>query len=223
MMPVPIADPRAFIVANTRLTAVPHVPEILVHVADEPVPLWEKTEDELRELGLPPPYWAFAWAGGQALARYVLERPELVAKKRVLDLASGSGLVGIAAAKAGAVPVIAAEIDPFAQAAIALNMEANGVYLDIVAQDLLDHPAPPTARYDVILVGDFFYEDTPAARTFAFLRRHAAVGTRVLVGDPGRAYLPRERLEWLCEYKVPVTRALEDQDVKHTSVWSLGT
>jgi predicted nicotinamide N-methyase len=216
-----IADPRAFIIANTRLTAVPHVPEILLHVADEPVPLWEKTEDELRQLGLPPPYWAFAWAGGQALARYVLERPDLVQAKRVLDLASGSGLVGIAAAKAGAVPVVAAEIDPFAQAAIALNMEANGVHLDVVAQDLLEHPAPLAARYDVILVGDFFYEDAPATRAFAFLRRHAAVGTRVLVGDPGRAYLPRERLEWLCQYAVPVTRALEDQDIKHTSVWSL--
>jgi predicted nicotinamide N-methyase len=218
-----IADPRAFIAANTQLKPVPHVPEIKLHVADEPVPLWEKTEDELRELGLPPPYWAFAWAGGQALARYVLERPELVAGRRVLDLASGSGLVGIAAAKAGAVPVIAAEIDPFAQAAIALNMETNGVYLDVATHDLLDHPAPLGRRYDVILVGDFFYEDTPAARAFNFLRRHAAVGTRVLVGDPGRAYLPRERLEWQCEYAVPVTRALEDQDIKRTSVWSLGT
>jgi len=221
-MPVPIADPRAFVAANTRLTPVPHVPEIMLHVADEPVPLWEKTEDELRELGLPPPYWAFAWAGGQALARYILERPGLVAGQRVLDLASGSGLVGIAAVKAGAVPVIAAEIDPFAQAAIALNMETNGVYLDIAEHDLLDHPAPLAARYDVILVGDFFYEDRSATRTFAFLKRHAAVGTRVLVGDPGRAYLPRERLEWLAQYRIPVTRALEDQDIKDTSVWSLG-
>ena len=221
-MPVPIADPRAFVAANTRLTPVPHVPEIMLHVADEPVPLWEKTEDELRELGLPPPYWAFAWAGGQALARYILERPGLVAGQRVLDLASGSGLVGIAAVKAGAVPVIAAEIDPFAQAAIALNMETNGVYLDIAEHDLLNHPPPLATRYDVILVGDFFYEDRSATRTFAFLKRHAAVGTRVLVGDPGRAYLPRERLEWLAQYRIPVTRALEDQDIKDTSVWSLG-
>ncbi len=217
-----IADPRAFILANTRLTPVPHVPEIALHVADEPVPLWEKTEDELRELGLPPPYWAFAWAGGQALARYVLERPEQVAGQRVLDLASGSGLVGIAAVKAGAVPVVAAEIDSFAQAAIALNMETNGVYLDVVTHDLLDDRPAGEPRYDVILVGDFFYEDAAATRTFAFLRRHAALGTRVLVGDPGRAYLPRERLEWLCQYAVPVTRALENQDIKDTSVWSLG-
>jgi len=218
---VTIADARAFIMANTRLMAVPHVPEVSLHLADESVPLWQKTEDELGAVGLPPPYWAFAWAGGQALARYVLDHRALVAGKRVLDLAAGSGLVAIAAAKAGAMPVVAADIDPFAETAIALNAEANGVYIEIILADLLDRPAPRHARYDVILAGDLFYERITAERALAFLLRHAAAGTRVLVGDPGRAYLPRERLTKQCDYAVPVTRELEDQEIKRTAVWSL--
>jgi predicted nicotinamide N-methyase len=216
-----IADPRAFLLANTRRTAVPHVPEIMLHVADESVPLWRKTEEELGLIGPPPPYWAFAWAGGQALARYVLDHRDIVRGQRVLDLAAGSGLVAIAAAKAGAAPIVAADIDPLAEAAIALNAAANSVYVDIVIADLLDRPDPIGPRYDVILVGDLFYECDLAARTLAFLRRHAALGTRVLIGDPGRAYLPRERLTWHCEYTVPVTRELEDQEIKRTAVWSL--
>src|SRR5262245_38702152 len=141
-----IADPRAFMVANTRLRAVPHVPELKLHLADESVPLWQKTEEELGEIGLPPPYWAFAWAGGQALARYVLDHAEAVRGKRVLDLAAGSGLVAIAAAKAGAAPVIAADIDPFAESAVALNADANGVSIETMIADLLDAPAPRTPR-----------------------------------------------------------------------------
>jgi predicted nicotinamide N-methyase len=214
-------NPRAFILANTRLMPVPHVPEIVLHVADESVPLWHKTEGELGAAGLPPPYWAFAWAGGQALARFLIDHPERVRGVRVLDLASGSGLVGIAAARAGAAPVVAADIDPFAEAAIALNAAANAVYLDATTQDLLDGAPPRAPRYDVICVGDLFYERATAARVLAFLDRHAAVGTQVLIGDPGRAYLPKERLEKLCEYAVPVTRDLEDRDVKRTAVWSL--
>jgi len=217
-----IADPRAFMVANTRLRPVPHVPELKLHLADESVPLWQKTEEELGEIGLPPPYWAFAWAGGQALARYVLDHADEVRGRRVLDLAAGSGLVAIAAAKVGATPVVAADIDPLAEAAIALNAEANGVYVDIVIADLLDQP-PTGSRYDVILVGDLFYEQTTAARALAWLTRHAALGARVLVGDPGRAYLPREKLTWQCEYSVPVTRELEDQEIKRTTVWWLET
>ena len=216
-----IADPSAFILANTRLKPVPHVPEIVLHVADESVPLWQKTEDELGAAGLPPPYWAFAWAGGQALARYVLDHPDLVRGARVLDLAAGSGLVAIAAAKAGATPVIAADIDRFAESAIALNAQANGVSIEILLHDLLDSPAPIDRRYDVILAGDVFYERTTAERALGFLDRHAALGTRVLVGDPGRAYLPRQRLVKHCEYAVPVTRELEDQEIKRTIVWSL--
>jgi predicted nicotinamide N-methyase len=216
------AEGRAgFIRTQTTLRPVPHVPEIRLHVADEAVPLWRKTEEELDAMGLPPPYWAFAWAGGQALARYVLDHADLVAGKRVLDLAAGSGLVGIAAALAGAAPVIACDIDPFTEQAIMLNAEANGSYLEILVQDLLDRAPPLASRYDVILVGDLFYEQTTAERALAFLDRHAAVGTRALVGDPGRAYLPKDRLTKLCEYEVPVTRDLEDYDIKHTAVWSL--
>jgi predicted nicotinamide N-methyase len=201
---------------------VPHVPEIVLHLADESVPLWAKTEDELGAAGLPPPYWAFAWAGGQALARYVLDHPDLVRGRRVLDLAAGSGLVAIAAAKAGAAPVVAADIDRFAEAAVALNADANGVYVEIVLQDMLEQRPPLGQRYDAILVGDLFYERDTAARALAFLERHTALGTQVLIGDPGRAYLPRQRLVQQAEYAVPVTRELEDQEIKRTSVWSLG-
>ena len=216
-----IPDRKAFIRANTRLKPVPHVPEVSLHVADESVPIWQKTEEELNAIGLPPPYWAFAWAGGQALARYVLDNPGIVAGKRVLDLASGSGLVAIAAAMAGAAPVIAADIDPFTEAAVALNADANDVYVEVLLHDLLDGAASPVPRYDVILVGDLFYERDTAARALAFLNRHAAAGAHVLVGDPGRAYLPKERLTRLAEYSVPVTRELEDLDVKRTTVWGL--
>ena len=222
-----ISDRQAFIRANTRLKPVPHVPEISLHVADEAVPIWRKTEEELDAMGLPPPYWAFAWAGGQALARYVLDHPDAVAGKRVLDLAAGSGLVAIAAAKAGAAPVIAADIDAFTEPAIALNAAANDVYVEIVTQDLLvadllDRPAPLGARYDAILVGDLFYERDTAARALGFLDRHAAIGSRVLIGDPGRTYLPKHRLARLAEYSVPVTRELEDLAIKRTTVWELG-
>ncbi len=216
-----IADRKAFIRANTRLKPVPLVPEISLYVADESLAIWQKTEEELEQIGLPPPYWAFAWAGGQALARYVLDHPHEVAAKRVLDLAAGSGLVGIAAAKAGGAPVISVDIDAFSEGAILLNGEANDTYVDVVVLDMLDHPAPPDARYDVILVGDLFYERGTATRALAFLDRHAALGTRILVGDPGRTYLPKDRLRQLAEYSVPVTRELEDLDIKRTTVWEL--
>jgi predicted nicotinamide N-methyase len=214
------ADPRAFILANTVLRPVPHVPEVVLHVADESMPLWQKTEEELGEAGLPPPYWAFAWAGGQALARYVLDHRAAVRGKRVLDLAAGSGLVAIAAAQAGAAPVIAADIDAFAEAAIALNAEQNGVYIEILRRDMLDEVNLTEPRYDVILCGDLFYEQATAARALAFLGRHAAIGTTILIGDPGRAYLPKDRLVKQCEYAVPVARDLEDQDIKRTAVWT---
>jgi predicted nicotinamide N-methyase len=215
------ADRKAFIRTNTRLKPVPHVPEIMLHVADEAVPIWQKTEAELEAIGLAPPYWAFAWAGGQALARYVLDHPAIVRGKRVLDLAAGSGLVAIAAARAGAAPVIAAEIDALAEHAIALNAEQNGTYIEVLIQDLLDRPAPRQARYDVILVGDLFYERDTAKRALDFLDRHTAVGTQVLIGDPGRTYLPRERLTQVAEYSIPVTRDLEDLEIKRTAVWNL--
>jgi predicted nicotinamide N-methyase len=218
-----IPDHTAFIRANTRLRPVPLVPEISLHLADEAVPLWQKTEEELAAIGLPPPFWAFAWAGGQALARYVLDHPEVVAGQRVLDLGAGSGLVSIAAAMAGGAPVVAADIETFSECAIALNAEANGVHVEVLIADLLDNPAQRAPRADVILVGDLFYEQTTAQRALAFLSRNLAMGTRVLVGDPGRAYLPKDRLRKLADYAVPVTRDLEDNDIKHTAVFALAS
>jgi predicted nicotinamide N-methyase len=150
-----------------------------------------------------------------------MDHPGLVCARRVLDLASGSGLAAIAAAKAGAVPVVASEIDAFAEAAIALNAERNDVYIEILGQDLLDHPSPLAPRYDVILVGDLFYERDTAQRALAFLERHATLGTKVLIGDPGRTYLPTDRLAKQCEYTVPVTRDLEDRSIKQTAVFTL--
>jgi len=220
---VSVLDRAEFIRANTRLQPVAAVPEIVLHLADEAVPLWQRTEEELEQIGLPPPFWAFAWAGGQALARYVLDNPALTKSKRVLDLASGSGLVAIAAAKTGAAPVIASDIDRFAETAIAMNATANGAYVDVILRDFLDDLPAGEPRYDVILVGDMFYEQGTAGRALTFLERHAAAGARVLIGDPGRSYLPKEKLSQLAEYRIPVTRELEDQEIKRTAVWTLRT
>ncbi|HKG77460.1 MAG TPA: methyltransferase [Beijerinckiaceae bacterium] len=205
----------AFIRAHTRLLPVPHAPEIVLHLADEATALWQKTEEELGEMGLAPPFWAFAWAGGQALARYILDRPALVAGRRVLDFASGSGLVAIAAAKAGAAHVEACDIDPFAATAIALNAAANGLRVEARLTDCVG----ADAGWDIVLAGDICYQQDIAERVtvwFSNLHRRGAV---VLVGDPGRSYLPTDRLEALATYAVPVTRALEDTEIKRTSVW----
>jgi predicted nicotinamide N-methyase len=210
-----IADPLAFIRAETRLLPVPHAPEILLHVADEATELWQKTEEELGEIGLAPPFWAFAWAGGQALARYVLDHPESVRGKRVLDFASGSGLVAIAAMKAGAAEAVACDIDAFAVAAIALNAGANGVAVAPVREDLVGQDG----GWDAVLAGDICYERDLAARVAEWLMSLSRRGATVLIGDPGRSYLPRESLENLAQYQVPVTRTLEDADIKKTGVW----
>lgn len=210
----PGRDPHAFILAHTRLTPTAHAPEISLHVADEATALWEKTEEELGAIGLPPPFWAFAWAGGQALARYVLDHPAAVAGKNVLDFASGSGLVGIAAAKAGAARVEAVDIDAFAIAAIGLNAAANGVALAARLEDVVGRDE----GWDVVLAGDVCYERDTAARVVAWLGALHARGALVLLGDPGRAYLPGD-LEALARYEVPVTRALEDSEIKRAAVW----
>jgi len=214
-----IIDPAGFIRANTRLLPVPLVPEISLHVADEAVPLWSKTEEELGEAGLPPPFWAFAWAGGQALARYVLDHREHVAGRAVLDLASGSGLVAIAAMKAGATRVIGYDIDAFARVAIGINAADNDVVVEAGSDDLLGAAIAPEAQ--TILAGDIFYERDTAERAYAYLSGQAARGTTVLIGDPGRSYLPKDKLRKLAEYKVPVTRDLEDAEIKNTAVWTL--
>ncbi len=214
---IPSSDPLAFIRANTRLRPVPHAPEIVLHVADEATALWQKTEEELEAIGLPPPFWAFAWAGGQALARYVLDHPEIVAGRAVLDFASGSGLVAIAAALAGASGVTASDLDAFALPAIGLNAAANGVADRIVpVQADLIGSDPGSA---IVLAADIFYERDLAARVTAWLAGLHARGATVLVGDPGRSYLPRDRLAILATYDVPVSRALEDAEIKRSSVW----
>jgi len=216
--PPPLHDRTGFIAANTRLLPVPLVPEFRLHLADEAVPMWQKTEEELGEIGLPPPFWAFAWAGGQALARYVLDHPGTVRGRQVLDLASGSGLVAIAAAKAGAASVLAADIDAFAVAAIGLNAAANAVAVTATGADLL--AAPPKA-FDTVLVGDLFYERELATRLLAWLEAARAQGALVLIGDPGRSYLPKARLEPIAEYCVTQTRDLEDAETKRSTVWRL--
>lgn len=203
-----------FIKANAALMAPPLVPEIKLHLATEVVPLWRATEDELAEIGVPPPYWAFAWAGGQALARYVLDHPELVAGKRVLDIGAGSGLVGLAASRAGAASVLAADIDVFACAAITLNAAANACTIAITQDDLIG--APPA--WDVILVGDLFYERPLAERLLEWL---GPLDVPALLGDPGRNYFPKERVEKLASYSVQTTRDLEDREIRETGVYQL--
>ncbi|HTX48600.1 MAG TPA: 50S ribosomal protein L11 methyltransferase [Caulobacteraceae bacterium] len=219
MVPRPvIEDRRAFILANTRLLAPPHTPELRLHLADEVTPIWRLTEEELGEMGLPPPFWAFAWAGGQALARYLLDHAEAVAGKRVVDFATGSGIVAIAAMKAGAAQALAADIDTFCAAAVALNAAANNVEVAFTGQDLLDAP-PPEA--DVVLAADICYEKPLAERAMAWLAAARAQGGRVLIGDPGRSYFPKSGLLPLAEYGVPTTRDLEDMEIKRTGVWAL--
>ena len=170
--------------------------------------------------GLDPPFWAFAWAGGQALARYLLDHPETVEGQRVIDVASGSGLVAIAAAKAGAAAVTAYDIDPVAAAAIAVNAAANGVAVHAACADILDQDGLPSPDTDVVLVADAFYERDLADGVMRFLERGCTRGAAVLVGDFGRAYLPRDHLRPLATYDVPGLRVLEGSDIKRTTIWA---
>ncbi len=207
-----------FIKAQTEILSPPLVPEVKLHLAHESVPLWQKTEEELGEMGLAPPFWAFAWAGGQALARYILDHPEIVSGKSVIDLASGSGLVGISAMKAGAKSVLAADIDPFSAAAILLNANLNEVIMSVTTDDVLASPVP---HAEVLLIGDLFYEKSLATRVIEFAESAKASGMTVLIGDPGRSYLPKDKLEKCAEFSVPVSRDLEDSEIKRSAVWQL--
>ena len=206
--------PESFITTNAALMAPPLVPEIRLYLATEVVPLWRATEEELEKMGVPPPYWAFAWAGGQALARYILDHPQTVAGKRVLDIGSGSGLVAIAAAKAGAASVIAADIDAFSTAAIGLNAVANGATVSVTQDDLIG----TEGDWDVILVGDLFYERPLAERLLAWLK---SLNRSALLGDPGRSYFPQDGTERLAFYNVQTSRDLEDRDIRETGVYRL--
>lgn len=213
-----VTDRRAFILAGTLPASTPLVPELSLQLASELLPLWRKTERELAAEGVPPPYWAFAWAGGQALARYLLDHPAEVRGREVLDLGAGSGLVGLAAARAGAARVVCADIDLFAAEAIALNAEANGLRVEVVTDDQIG-----TARlWSTILVGDLCYERPVAERLLAWLHEQARGGARVLLGDPGRSYFPGATLTQLALYSVQTTQEIEDRETRETGVYRLG-
>jgi len=211
-------DPTSFVRGNTAIATPPLVPEIRLYLASEVTPIWHATEATLGRGAVPPPFWAFAWAGGQALARYLLDHPETVAGREVLDIGSGSGIVAIAAAMSGAARVVAAEIDPFAAAAIALNTALNGVSVTVETRDLLNRAA---AGWGVALAGDICYEEQMSSRAVTLLRRIAARGRLALLGDPGRAYLPRDGLVELARYTVLTSRELEDRDEREGVVWQV--
>ena len=207
-----------FVRSQTAPTRTPLVPELTLYLATEVTPLWEATEAEMSENGLPPPFWAFAWPGGQALARLILDRPECVRGKPVLDFAAGCGVGALAAAKSGATTVTASEIDPFAAAAIRLNAEANGLTVDVTLDDVLAAPPPASG---VILAGDVCYERPMAERVFAWLTQAAKKGTEVLLADPGRAYLPKSGLAELARYEVPTLLDVESRASMNPVVYRL--
>ncbi len=211
-------DYVAFIRANTKLLAPPLVPEVGLHLAEESLPIWRKTEEELGQMNIPPPFWAFAWAGGQALARYILDNRETVATKSVLDLGAGSGLIAIAAMIAGAASAEANDPDPFAQSAATLNAIENNVQLTATRDDKL---STDPSQFDTILIGDLFYEKALAERVMAFARCAIDSNALVLIGDPNRYFCPSDELEEIARYAVPVTRELEDSEIKSTAVWRL--
>lgn len=208
---------RAFIAANTEWTRPPHAPEIRLRLAAEIYPIWRMSEEALAERGVPPPYWAFAWAGGQAVARHLLDHPDLVAGKSVLDCGSGSGLCAIAAMLAGAAHVTASDIDPYAVEAIAMNAAEAGIAVAATTEDVIG----TDAGWDVVLIGDLFYEKPLAERVETWGRALARRGALVLAGDPGRSYLPKQGLERLALYEVATTRELEDREVRRTAVYRL--
>jgi predicted nicotinamide N-methyase len=224
------AGSRRVITETTRLATVPYVPEIRLQQAEDPFTVWEQTESvagrstggvtgaDTGQAELPPPFWAFAWAGGQALARYLLDHPDLVAGRHVLDVASGSGLVAIAAARCGARPVLAADVDELAAQAISVNAAANGARVRPVLADLLDGDGDGA---DVVLCADAFYEEELAVRVLAFLHRARAAGARVFVGDPGRAFLRTAGFVPLETYEIPVTVALEGVTSKRATVYEV--
>ena len=219
--PISAADDyRGFILANTKLMQPPLVPEVRLYLAEESLPLWEKTEEQLGEINVPPPFWAFAWAGGQALARYVLDHRNCAAGKQVVDLGAGSGLCAIAASLAGASDVLAADVEAFAGHAMALNAQANGVTIRVTTDNILERN---NARADLLLIGDLFYERELSEQVISFATRVRKAGAEVLIGDPRRSFFPIDRFEQVAEYSVPVTRALEDSEIKRTAVWRLST
>ena len=226
-LPKPIgpdaASRRDFILANTEVLSPPHVPELRLHLASEAFGLWRRTEEELQQIGLPPPYWAFAWAGGQALARYLLDNQDIARGRTVIDIGTGCGIAAIAAGMCGAASVAALDIDPFALTAANLNAELNTVA--IAARIIKPGEEPKSligshSPASLILLGDVFYERPLAERMQAFGKAAVADGHDVLVGDPSRAYLPADGcLHEIACYEVPVTRALEDAEIRRSRVF----
>ena len=209
------AVPAAFVRTHTRTARPSLVPELQLRVADDVVALWEAMEDDGGGAGTDPPFWAAAWPGGQALARHVLDRPEVVRGRSVLDLGSGSGLVAVAAALAGATEVLASEVDPYGQSAIAVNAALNGVGVVRVVGDLLGGEPPDV---DVVLAGDVCYDRQMTERVLPFLFAAWARGAAVFIGDPGRPYLPSDRLQAVTVHDVPET---EGEGIRRTTVWRL--
>jgi predicted nicotinamide N-methyase len=215
---VPLSHRRALIARHTRLQTVAGVTGVRLYLADELAPVWRATETALGMTGAPIPFWAFAWAGGLAIARYLEQHPDEVSGKQVVDLATGSGLCAIVAVRLGAAKATGIDIDPFAEAAVALNARANGVNVSFIGRDVLDDD-PPHA--DVLLAGDTWYEGPLAERVLPWLRQAAAGGTRVLIGDPGRRFLPADGLIQLATYDVQTTTELEDREVLPARVFTL--
>lgn len=210
-------DPETFIRDYTDLTAPPLVPELRLHMATEVTPLWRATQDLLDDMDLPPPYWAFAWPGGQALARYLLDMPVEVRGKHVLSFAAGGGVDALAAARAGASVVEANEIDPIATAAIEANAAANGLSVRLTERDIMGQIDP---AWDVVIAGDVFYEQPMAKRARAWFTELAARGVTVIFADPDRTYMPPAALiEPLADYDIPTSLELEDKPVRHTVVY----
>jgi len=211
-------DPEGFIRNNTALEAPVMVPEFKLWLATEYVPIWQATESWLDEHNVDPPYWAFCWPGGQAIARYLLDNPEQVRGKRVIDFAAGSGVSSLAAARAGALSVIANDIDALSLVAARLNGEANNLAVDVSAEDWLAGPdGAPDA--DVVIAGDVCYEREMSVRALAWLRGHARLGRLVLLGDPGRNYFSAQGLEERARYDIPTSLQLENRGMRETVVW----
>jgi len=212
------ASSRAFVLRYTHLRAVPGLEDVRLYLADEVLPLWHAVGVETNDPDPPLPYWAFAWAGGLAIGRYLREHPEAVAGRRVFDLASGSGLCAIASMLAGAIEATGADIDAFAAAAIELNARANGRRVSVVRRDVLDEEPPDV---DVILAGDCWYDARLAGRVLPWLQRARGRGIGVLIGDPGRRYLPTDALVELASFEVRTTTELEDLERKQGHVYAL--
>lgn len=211
------AKTHDFVLQNTRLRSLPLLPEIQLHLADEVIVIWRRMQEEAGDADMAPPFWAFAWVGGQALARYVLDHPTEVAGKRVVDLAAGSGLCAVAAMLAGAASALAADVDPYCRGAVALNAAVNRVTVEFTDSDLTV-AGPPHA--DVVLAGDVCYEQPMADRVLSWLLEANRHGVRVLFGDPGRDYFPRRDLVQLAEYEVRTTRDLEGSEVRRAGVYT---